>query len=208
MLRRVLLAGLLTVLIVGFAAAEGDKTLTQAKEPAPQAPAKGGPVVLLGTSMGNIKIELFDKKAPKTVKNFLKYVNDGYFANTIFHRVMPGFVIQGGGFTAEMVEKTATYPAIPLESQAGLANARGTLAMARTSQPNSATCQFFINLNDNNRLDYTPEVGSPNGYAVFGRVIEGMDVVDRIAAVPTQSAGQHLNVPIEAVLIKSAKELP
>jgi cyclophilin family peptidyl-prolyl cis-trans isomerase len=165
-------------------------------------------VVLIETSMGNIKMELYPEKAPKSAENFLKYTKDGFFKDTIFHRVMPGFVIQGGGFTKDMSQKTPTYAPILLESQNGLKNSRGTVAMARTSQPNSATCQFYINLKDNLSLDYNPAVQGANGYAVFGKVIEGLDVVDKIAAVATATSGNYQNVPVEPVLIKGAKQLP
>jgi cyclophilin family peptidyl-prolyl cis-trans isomerase len=121
---------------------------------------------------------------------------------------MPSFVIQGGGFTKDMTQKTPTYSPIVLESQNGLKNARGTIAMARTSQPNSATCQFFINLKDNQALDYNPTVQSANGYAVFGKVTEGLEVVDKIAAVATGTSGNYQNVPLQPVLIKDVKLLP
>jgi cyclophilin family peptidyl-prolyl cis-trans isomerase len=159
------------------------------------------PVVILETSMGPITIELDRAKAPITVENFLKYVDDGFYNNLVFHRVIPGFMIQGGGMTADMREKQTRAP-IKNEGTNGLKNNRGTLAMARTSDPNSATAQFFINLKDNDFLNAGP--GNP-GYAVFGKVTEGMDVVDKIAGVRTASKGPHEDVPVEAVTIKSAK---
>lgn len=158
--------------------------------------------VRLSTSQGDIVLQLDAEKAPKTVANFVQYVKAGHYAGTIFHRVIDGFMIQGGGMTADMTEKTTRAP-IPLESRSGLSNVRGTVSMARTMVPDSATAQFFINVNDNVRLD---AANSPdgNGYAVFGRVIEGMDVVDKIKGVPTGSKGGHQNVPSQPILIKKA----
>jgi peptidyl-prolyl cis-trans isomerase A (cyclophilin A) len=159
------------------------------------------PRVLLATSLGDITLQLDAEKAPKTVANFLDYVKAGHYDGTVFHRVMDGFMIQGGGFTAEMVQKPTRAP-IPLESRNGLKNERGTVAMARTNVPDSATSQFFINVVDNAMLDYPKPDG--NGYAVFGRVVAGMDVVDRIRKVDTTSVGPHQNVPAKPVLIRSA----
>lgn len=209
MLRKIMLAGFLCAFVVSLAGAQGEKP-TQAtdQQAAPTAPEKGKPVVLIETSMGNIKIELYPDKAPKSAENFLKYTKDGYFKETIFHRVVPGFVIQGGGFTADMTQKTPTYAPIVLESANGLQNLRGTLAMARTGQPNSATCQFFINLKDNLALDYKPETQGANGYAVFGKVLEGLDVVDKIAAVQTATSGSYQNVPVKPILMTDVKLLP
>jgi peptidyl-prolyl cis-trans isomerase A (cyclophilin A) len=158
--------------------------------------------VRLATSMGDIVVELDAAKAPKTVDNFVQYVKVGHYDGTIFHRVIDGFMIQGGGMTADMKEK-ATRPPIPLESRNGLANARGTVAMARTMDPNSATAQFFINLSDNAFLDQ-PNARDGNGYAVFGRVVQGMEVVDKIKNVPTGNNGPHQNVPSQPVTIKKA----
>jgi len=158
--------------------------------------------VKLETSMGNIVIELNEQAAPVTVKNFLGYVEEGFFDGTIFHRVIPDFMIQGGGFTDQMVEKQ-TREAIINEAKNGLKNERGTIAMARTNDPDSATCQFFINHKDNDFLNYV-ENGDP-GYAVFGKIIEGMDVVDAIASVNTTTRMGHNNVPVKPVEIKSAK---
>jgi cyclophilin family peptidyl-prolyl cis-trans isomerase len=210
MLRKILLAGFLCAFVVSLAGAQEEKAPQSTdKQPAPvAAPAKGKAVVLVETSMGNIKIELYPEKAPKSVENFLKYTKDGYYKDTIFHRVMAGFVIQGGGFLADMSQKSPSYPAIPLESQNGLKNSRGTVAMARTNQPNSATCQFYINLKDNGALDYNPAVQSANGYAVFGKVVEGLDVVDKIAAVATGTSGNYQNVPLKPVLMADVKQLP
>jgi len=159
------------------------------------------PVVILNTSLGEIKLELDAKKAPITVENFLAYVDDGFYDGTVFHRVIPGFMIQGGGMTADMEQKP-TKAQITNEADNGLKNDRGTVAMARTQAKDSATSQFFINLKDNEFLNH----GARDfGYAVFGRVVEGMDVVDKIAAVPTGGKGMHQNVPVEPVLIKSAR---
>ena len=163
--------------------------------------AETSPRVELVTSLGTIEVQLDPQRAPKTVANFLQYVKSGFYGGTIFHRVIPGFMIQGGGFTPDMQQKP-TQPPIPLESQNGLKNLRGTIAMARTANPNSATSQFFINLVDNPALDYPQPDG--HGYAVFGQVIKGMDVVDRIAKVPTQDAGPYQNGPVTPVVIKQA----
>lgn len=159
------------------------------------------PHVLLKTSAGAITLELYPEKAPKTVANFLEYVKAGQYSGTIFHRVIAGFMIQGGGYDASMQEKPTRAP-IPLESRNGLSNATGTIAMARTSNPNSATAQFFINTVDNTNLDYPNPDG--NGYAVFGRVTAGMDVVKKIEAVPTGNSGGMSNVPRTPVVIESA----
>jgi cyclophilin family peptidyl-prolyl cis-trans isomerase len=168
------------------------------------AAAKGGkPVVTLTTSLGVIELELDAEKAPITVANFLEYVEAGFFDGTIFHRVIPDFMIQGGGFTADFVQKP-TRAAIKNEANNGLANARGTIAMARTNIVDSATAQFFINLKDNAFLNHSG-AGQAFGYAVFGRVIKGMDVVDKIAGVPTGSKGGHQDVPKTNVVIESAK---
>jgi cyclophilin family peptidyl-prolyl cis-trans isomerase len=160
------------------------------------------PQVELRTSLGTIRIELYPAKAPKTVENFLQYVRDGHYNGTIFHRVIPNFMIQGGGFTADMSQKP-TRPPIPIESKNGLKNDVGTLAMARTGDPNSATAQFFINVNNNSFLNYPGQDG--NGYTVFGKVVDGMDVVNKIVAVPAGNRGGHQNVPQQPVLIESAK---
>ncbi len=165
--------------------------------------AAGDPRVLLETSMGNITVELAPERAPITVRNFLAYVEKGHYDGTIFHRVIPGFMIQGGGFTADMNEKPTMQP-IPLEARGGLPNDRYTIAMARTSYPHSATSQFFINVADNDFLN-ADRAQDGNGYAVFGRVVAGEDVVDKIAGVKTGAKGMMRDVPIEAVTIKSAK---
>ena len=158
--------------------------------------------VKLATSAGDIVVELDAAKAPKTVDNFVQYVKAGHYDGTVFHRVIANFMIQGGGMTADMKEKPTRAP-ITLESRNGLANTRGTLAMARTGIPDSATSQFFINVRDNDRLNATPS-GEPNGYAVFGKVVSGMDVVDKIREVPTGSKAGHGDVPNMPVTILKA----
>ena len=154
--------------------------------------------VRLATSMGDIVVELDAEKAPKSVDNFLRYVRAGHYDGVIFHRVIETFMIQTGGYKADLSEKP-TRPPIPLESHNGLSNVRGTVAMARTGIPDSATSQFFINVNDNVRLD---EAGG--GYAVFGKVSDGMDVVDKIKALPTRESGPHQNLPVTTVTIRKA----
>jgi peptidyl-prolyl cis-trans isomerase A (cyclophilin A) len=176
-----------------------------AQPPAPAAAAN--PVVILDTSAGAITIELFADKAPDSVQNFLEYVRDGFYSGTIFHRVVPGYVIQGGGYTPELVEKS-TRPPVRNEATNGLSNARGTVAMARMSAVRSATSQFFINLANNARLDHRGFAPDDYGYAVFGRVIAGMDVVDRIAAMPAASRDGMDDVPVAPVVIKSATLRP
>lgn len=176
----------------------------QAEAPKPAEEKKMAEVVkvTLETSKGNIELELDAAKAPISVANFVKYVKNGHYEGTIFHRVIPGFMIQGGNFLPNMEEKMNEAP-IKNESQNGLKNARGTIAMARTSVPDSATSQFFINVKDNANLDYPSFDGV--GYAVFGKVIKGMDVADAIVAVPTTQKGPHGDVPQEPIIIKSAK---
>ena len=166
------------------------------------ASALASPSVEMQTSMGSIVIELNSEKAPITVKNFLQYAKDGFYNGTIFHRTIEGFMIQGGGFTKDMNEKP-TAGEIKNEASNGLKNERGSIAMARRQDPNSASSQFFINHKDNtSQLDYPLNNG---GYAVFGKVTQGMDVVDKIAKVPTGNKGMHQNVPIEPVIIQSVK---
>ncbi|MFH1370674.1 MAG: peptidylprolyl isomerase [Planctomycetota bacterium] len=159
-------------------------------------------MVTLETTKGNIVIEVNETAAPVTSANFLRYIQEGFYDGTIFHRVIPNFMIQGGGFTPDMKQKQTHEPIIN-EAQNGLNNTRGTLAMARTTDPSSATAQFFINVVDNAYLNYS---GPRNpGYTVFAKVVEGMDVVDEIAKVETTSKQGHQDVPVEAVIIKSAK---
>ena len=159
--------------------------------------------VQLKTSMGDIVVELNDAKAPKSAANFLQYVRDKHYDGTVFHRVIDGFMIQGGGMDANLNEKPTRAP-IPLEAGNGLKNDRGTIAMARTSNPNSATSQFFINVVNNDMLNSKPD---SHGYAVFGKVVQGMDVVDKIRAVATGNRGMHQNVPTTPVTILSATEI-
>jgi peptidyl-prolyl cis-trans isomerase A (cyclophilin A) len=159
------------------------------------------PQVDLRTSAGTIRLELYPAKAPKSVENFLQYVRDGHYNGTIFHRVIPGFMVQGGGMTPNMAQKPTRAP-VPIESKNGLKNTVGSVAMARTSDPNSATSQFFINVSNNSFLDYPGQDG--NGYTVFGKVVDGMDVVNKIVAVPTGNQGGHQNVPRQPVIIESA----
>ena len=168
---------------------------------APVALAQSLPLVKVQTNMGDFVLELNPKAAPKTVENFLTYVKSGFYKNTLFHRVIPNFMIQGGGFVSGMEEKD-TRKAIALESRNGLSNLRGTIAMARTSDPNSATSQFFINVRDNHFLDAS-QAQDGYGYAVFGRVISGMQTVDAIARVKTHSVGYYDDVPIRDVIIKN-----
>jgi len=195
-------------------------TLAQAAAAAPAAPAPAapppgtrpshtGPYVALDvaqgrTVLGTITIALDSQNAPIAVENFMAYVRSGHYEGTTFHRVMPGFMIQGGGYTPEMEEKPTRSP-IQNEARNGLRNSRGTVAMARLDNPNSATSQFFVNLRDNHRLDFGI---SGAGYAVFGEVVEGMDVVDRIAMIPTTTRGPHENVPQTSVIIRHVREVP
>ncbi|AYM79467.1 peptidyl-prolyl cis-trans isomerase [Janthinobacterium agaricidamnosum] len=159
------------------------------------------PHVALKTSMGEIVLELNQEKAPQSVANFLQYVKSGYYKGTVFHRVIDGFMIQGGGFDKNMKQKATKAP-IKNEAQNGLQNVTYSIAMARTGDPHSATAQFFINVNDNGALDYPGRDGF--GYTVFGKVIKGMDVVDKIKAVPVTDKGPHQNVPVTPVVIESA----
>ncbi len=157
------------------------------------------PLVVIKTSEGDITLRLFADKAPISVANFLSYVDDGYYNGTIFHRVIPDFMIQGGGFTPDLVEKATKEPIVNEAKKNKLHNTRGTIAMARTNDPDSATSQFFINQRNNLRLDWTP---GRDGYTVFGEVIQGMSVVDFIATAPTAQMGGHGNVPLQPIVIK------
>ena len=187
----VVLAAILS--LVFYPNSKGDKPMNET--------TAGNPIVLIETTMGNITIELDMQNAPDSSKNFLAYVDDGYYIDTTFHRVIPGFMIQGGGITADMRDKSSKGAPIQNEANNGLKNDRGTLAMARTGEPHSATSQFFINHADNAFLNFTSESMQGWGYAVFGKVTEGMDVVDAIAQVPTGNQGMHQNVPLETISI-------
>ena len=162
------------------------------------------PIVLLETTMGQIKIELDMQNAPNSSENFLAYVDDGYFVGTTFHRIIPNFMVQGGGITEDMIDKPSKHAPIKNEANNGVKNDRGTLAMARTGDPHSATSQFFINLVDNAFLNFTSESQQGWGYAVFGKVVDGMDVVDAMAKVATGNKGGHQNVPLEPITINAA----
>ena len=165
--------------------------------------AQGNPQAVMHTSMGDIQLELYAEQAPITVENFINYAKSGFYDGTIFHRVIGNFMIQGGGFTPDM-QKKATGEPIRNEASNGLSNERGTISMARTNDPHSATAQFFINVGNNTNLDFTGEDNSRSwGYAVFGRVISGMDVVDKIRVVSTETVGQYADVPVEPVTIDS-----
>jgi len=179
------------------------KTDTEAKE----TPKAKNPIVLVETSLGTMKVELFEKEAPLTVKNFMNYVKEKFYDGTIFHRVIPGFVIQGGGFTPEMVQKS-THSPVKNEAANKINNTTGTLSMARTAVVDSATSQFFINLRDNPPLDHQDDSDRGYGYCVFGKVIEGMDVVNKIGKVPTTTKGYNSDVPVTPVIIKSIRPLP
>ncbi len=201
----------LTLAFLPFASFAQDTAPSAPPAPAPapasEQPAAPAPRVALTTNLGRIVIELDPVKAPKSAENFLQYVRDGFYAGTVFHRVIPGFMAQGGGFTADLQLKP-TRAAIPNEANNGLSNLRGTVAMARTNDPHSATAQFFINVVDNQRLDFVSEQDGLWGYAVFGKVVEGMDVVDKIIAIPTGGQGPLPSaVPMEPVVIESAELL-
>jgi len=157
-------------------------------------------MITLHTNFGDIKIRLNEEKAPETSANFLQYCRDGFYDNTIFHRVIDGFMVQGGGMTSGLKEKTSREP-IKNEASNGLSNKLGTLAMARTMEPHSASSQFFINVNDNTFLDFRAETSDGWGYCVFGEVVEGMDVVNKIKDVSTGSYGMHQDVPLEDIII-------
>lgn len=169
-----------------------------------QSALAANPMVVVETNRGNFVVELYPEKAPKTVANFLQYVNSGFYKDTIFHRVINRFMIQGGGFTANMAEKETRAPIIN-EADNGLLNEVGTLAMARTSDPNSATAQFFINLENNQFLNYQSPAPDLIGYCVFGRVLKGMDVVREIAATPTGYTGPYSDVPKSPIVIQQIK---
>lgn len=162
--------------------------------------------VLMKTNYGPITLELWPEKAPVTVENFIKYVDNDHYNGTIFHRVIKDFMIQGGGFTKEMDQKKTLAPIVN-EAQNGVKNARGTIAMARTMDVNSATAQFFINLKDNDFLDFRNKTPQGHGYCAFGKVVDGMDVVDKIAGVSTTTSGPHGDVPAKPVIIESVEKI-
>ncbi len=189
-------------LLAADAAAPAGAAETQPKEKSAM-PATANPTVQMTTSLGEITIELYADKAPVSVANFLAYVDANFYAGTVFHRVIPNFMIQGGGFTADMRQKP-TKPAIRNEADNGLKNTRGTLAMARTAVVDSATSQFFINTVDNGFLNFRDKSSQGYGYAVFGKVTAGMDVVDKIVQVPSGNRGPHQNVPLQPVTIIKA----
>jgi len=219
---------LLVALAAGCGGGSEPETETEAAAPPPAAPgdsaedaglevsdedseAEGSdiatgekPVVEMRTNFGTVALELYPDKAPKTVENFLSYVRSGFYDGTIFHRVVPGFVIQGGGFTAEMVKKDTEAP-IENEADNGLLNLKGAICMARTMEPQSATSQFFINTKDNPALDFRERSPQGWGYAVFGKVIEGIEVVQQIEGTPTGNQGPYQNVPVDPVVIESAR---
>jgi cyclophilin family peptidyl-prolyl cis-trans isomerase len=171
---------------------------------APLGHAAANPVVEMITSQGTVRIELYPDKAPKTVENFLQYTKDRFYDGTVFHRVIPGFMVQGGGFTPEMEQKKTRDP-IANEAQNGLKNETGTLAMARTPNPHSATAQFFINVANNEFLNFTGPTQQSFGYCVFGRVTQGMDVVNKIVATPTGNRSGHQSVPLKPIVIQSMR---
>ena len=198
--------GALAMLLVSVATAQ---SADPAKSPSPgKSPgAAKAPHVIMKTSLGEMTIELYPDKAPISVQNFLDYVDAKFYDGTIFHRVIPTFMIQGGGFTEDMQQKP-TKPPIKNEAGNGLKNTTGTLAMARTGVVDSATSQFFINTVDNAFLDHRDETPAGFGYAVFGKVVNGMDVVKKIAAVPTTTKAPHQNVPVTPVIIESVRRAP
>ncbi|HVR98085.1 MAG TPA: peptidylprolyl isomerase [Thermoanaerobaculia bacterium] len=185
----------LTLIVLALAVAGAGGAASTQPKPSPR--------VALDTTAGRIVLELAADKAPKTVESFLRYVKAGHYDGTIFHRVIPGFMIQGGGFTSDMTQKPVQAP-VQNEADNGLSNVRGSIAMARTSDPHSATSQFFINLVANTPLDHTGKTPQGWGYTVFGQVVEGMDVVDKIAQVQTGTRAMHRDVPVEAVVIRKA----
>jgi len=191
------------LLLCGMSASPGEAQTVNTTAPNTTA-ATSSPAVVISTSMGDLEVELNAEKAPISVKNFLAYVDDKFYDGLIFHRVIPNFMVQGGGMKPDMSQKT-TKEQIKNEAANGLKNSRGTLAMARTNVPDSATAQFFINHADNAFLDYRGPGPSEIGYAVFGKVTKGLDVVDKIAAVKTKTSGYNENVPVEPVTIVSIR---
>jgi peptidylprolyl isomerase/peptidyl-prolyl cis-trans isomerase B (cyclophilin B) len=199
-----LFLGAMTLGISGCGASEPG---TQTVRTAPAAGQPANPRVLIETSKGNITVEVFPALAPQSAGNFLNYVKTGFYDGLIFHRVIPGFMIQGGGMAPDMTEKPRNAP-IGNEADNGLRNLRGTLAMARTGDPHSASSQFFINVADNRFLDHRGKSPEGWGYAVFGQVVDGMDVVDAIVAVPRGNRGPHGDVPVDPVVMRRVAVLP
>ena len=197
----------LATLMLAVSGCGAGEPAAQSVSTAPEVGAPANPRVLIETSKGAITVEVFPAQSPKSSENFLGYVRNGFYDGTVFHRVIPGFMIQGGGMTADMAEKQNGQP-IANEADNGLKNLRGTLAMARTMEPDSATSQFFINVADNGFLNHRGKSMQGWGYAVFGRVVEGMDVVDAIVAVPRGRRGPHDDVPLEAVVMQRVSVLP
>jgi len=193
----VVLAAILSLVL--FSTLKGTKSMNE--------DTVDNPRILFETTMGNITIELDTENAPITSANFLAYVDDGYFVDTIFHRVIPNFMIQGGGITADMKDKPGGHAPIKNEANNGIKNDRGTLAMARTGDPHSATSQFFVNHNDNAFLNFSSESAQGWGYAVFGKVIDGMDVIDAMAKVETGNKGGHQDVPVDIISITGVSRL-
>lgn len=198
----VLLSSIILIFMLQPNQAKEDNQLTQPNISG----NKTNPQVLLETSLGNIVLELYPDKAPITVKNFLSYVDSGFYNGTIFHRVIPGFMIQGGGMTPGLKEKPTQAP-IKNEAANGLSNERGTIAMARTQVVDSATAQFFINVKDNAFLDHRNNTINGFGYCVFGKVVEGMDVADKIVAQPTKTVGYYDDVPVADIVIVKAQRI-
>jgi cyclophilin family peptidyl-prolyl cis-trans isomerase len=196
------IALVIAALLVPASQAPKPQAPAQPQPQAPLTPAPGNPVAVISTTMGDVTVELFKDRAPVSVANFLQYVADGFYSGTIFHRVERGFVVQGGGYTPELVRKS-TRPPVQNEATNGLRNTRGTLAMARTLELRSATSEFYFNVANNAVLDHRGYTPREFGYAVFGRVLSGMDVVDRMAGVEVRRAGDHDTVPVEPIVIKS-----
>src|SRR5512143_1405476 len=197
----------LGAILLGMSGCGASEPGKQTVSTAPAAGQPANPRVLIETSKGAITVELFPRNAPRSTANFLSYVKSGFYDGTIFHRVIPGFMIQGGGMTPDMAEKPKGAP-IPNEADNGLKNLRGTLAMARMDAPNSASSQFFINVADNYFLDHRGQSNDTWGYAVFGQVVSGMDVVDAIVAVPRGDRGPYQDVPVDPVVIQRVSLAP
>ena len=215
MLKKIMITAIMSLMIVSFAFSQAEESpVTKQTLKGEKLNENKNPEAIIHTNFGDIKIELFREKAPITVKNFIRYANESFYDSLIFHRIIPNFMVQGGGFDTEGNRKTPTYDPIKLESQNGLSNVRGTIAMARTQQLHSATSQFFINVKDNLFLDFKSGVnkgydysGANHGYAVFGNVIDGMEVVDEIKNVPTDANPKYgmKDWPKQDVIIESVE---